>query len=192
VQRRAVNAGAKYSACRQIANGGIYDGDRVSYDVHQAKTEATVEILEELGGKPALIAYQYDHDLARLQHAIKGLHVIRGGMKESEISSLIDRWNSDSLDVPYLAVQPQALSYGINMQKGSGRDIIWYGPTDNLDTYIQFNARIWRQGVTSGVRVHRIRCIDTIDDVVWDRIDQKFDVQANLLEVLAEYARQRA
>lgn len=142
-----------------------------------------------MGGKPVLIGYQYEHDVERLRRAIPGLHVIKGGMKERDVSSILDRWNNDTLDPPYLAVQPQAMSYGVNAQHGSCRDVIWYGPTDSLDLYIQFNARIYRQGVGSAVRVHRLVCKDTIDEVIWARTDEKEDVQSNLLQVLRDYAK---
>ena len=189
--REAVNAGAKYQACKQISNGGIYGHDRSVHDIHTAKTDAVIELLDELGGKPALIAYQYEHDAARLQKAIKGLHVIRGGMNAKEVGRIIDAWNSDTLDPPYLAVQPQALSFGVNMQHGQCRDIIWVGPTDSLDIYIQFNARVYRQGVASGVRVHRLCCVDTVDELIWARTDAKDDVQSHLLQVLREYAQRK-
>lgn len=189
--REAVNAAAKYQACKQISNGGIYGHDRSVHDIHAAKTEACVEIMEELGGKPVLIAYQYEHDAQRLAKAIKGLHIIRGGMRPAEVSRIIDAWNEDRLDPPYLAVQPQALSFGVNMQHGSCRDIIWMGPTDSLDIYIQFNARVYRQGVASGVRIHRLCCADTIDELIWARTDAKDDVQSNLLQVLREYAQRK-
>jgi SNF2 family DNA or RNA helicase len=189
--REVLTAGAKYNVCRQIANGGVYCDRKKAHNLHTAKTDAVLELLEELGGKPALIAYQFQHDLARLKAAIPGLHAIQGGMKEAEVTALIKRWNEDSLTVPYLAVQPQALAEGVNMQAGSGRDVIWAGPTDNLATYIQFNTRIYRQGVGSPVRVHRIWTRNTVDDLVWRRTDQKFDVQSDLLEELRRYAQQK-
>lgn len=192
-ERVALNAGAKYQACKQISNGGIYHGEmKQVHDIHSAKTEACVDIIEELGGKPVLIAYQYEHDVQRLQKAIKGLHVIRGGMKDADVQRIVNAWNTDTLDPPYLAVQPQAFAYGVNAQHGQCRDIIWYGPTDSLDLYIQFNARIWRQGVGGAVRVHRLCCRNTIDEVIWPRIDEKEDVQSNLLQVLREYALRKA
>jgi len=189
--REAINAAAKYSACRQIANGGIYGHDRTSHHLHNAKTDAVLELIDELGGKPLMIAYQFGHDLERLKQHIKGLHVIKGGMSGHEVQDIIDRWNSDKLDPPYLAVQPQALSHGVNMQAGSCRDVAWYGPSDSLETILQFNARVYRQGVGSAVRIHQLFCQDTVDELVWGRIAEKRDVQDNLLEVLREYAKRK-
>lgn len=184
-------AAALYTACRQVANGGIYGNNREVMTVHNAKTEAIADLLEELQGKPALIPYMFNHDVDRMSSAIKGLHVIRGNLSAAEFRSLIKGWNEDTLDPPYLMVQPKALSFGINMQHGSGRDIIWYGMTDTLDDYTQLNARIWRQGVSSGVRIHRVLARDTVDEMIRTRTDGKFDVQTSLLESLRLYARSK-
>ncbi len=189
--REAVNAGAKYNYCRQISNGGIYDQQHQSHELHDAKTEAIQELIESLQGKPLLIAYQFGHDLERLRKAIPGLQFIKGGMKESDVSRIVDQWNDGTLKGTHLAVQPQALSYGINMQHGPGRDIAWYGPTDSLDIFIQFNARIHRQGVGSAVTIHELCCRDTIDEIVWARLDDMDDAQTKLLDVLRDYARQK-
>lgn len=191
-ERDIVNAAALYAACKQVANGGIYDNARVAHDLHSAKTDAITGLLEELAGKPALIAYQYEHDKDRLKKAIKGLHVVKEKTTE-QFGHMVDQWNADTLEPPYIASHPEPLSYGVNMQYGPCRDIIWYGLTDNLDLYIQLNFRIPRQGMTGteGVRVHRVLASDTVDEVIRDRTDQKFDVQANLLEVLRGYAKQK-
>jgi SNF2 family DNA or RNA helicase len=187
-EKLIANAAALYVACKQVASGGLYDNERKAHGIHSAKTEAVTDLLQELGGKPAMIAYQFDHELDRLRKAIPKMKAIRGGLKKDEFERIVDAWNMDTLDPPYLAVHPMALSYGVNMQEGSGRDMIWYGIPDNLELYIQLNARIWRQGVSSAVRVHRIIAEDTVDELIRDRTDQKFDLQADLLQALRSYA----
>lgn len=190
-QHTVVNAAAKYNACRQISNGGIYGENRIVHQIHEAKVEACLEIMEELQGKPVLIAYPYQHDADRLAKAIKGLNVIRGNMSAAQHTRIIDGWNAGTLDCPHVAVQPKALSFGVNMQHGEGRDIIWLGPTDCLDDYLQFNARIHRQGVGSPVRIHRLACRGTLDTSMWNKLDNKEDVQSTLLDFLREYYREK-
>lgn len=187
--RSVPNAAAKYHLCRQVAGGAIYDEERTARTVHDAAIEAAVGVIDELQGKSVLIAYQYSHEVERLQKAIRGLKVIRGSMPSREVNALVNGWNDGT--VTRLAVQPQALSYGVNMQHGPGRDIIWFGPTDNLDHYTQLNARIFRQGVTSTVRIHRLSAVNTIHEMIWDRTDAKFDVQSSLLQCLKEWHRSR-
>jgi SNF2 family DNA or RNA helicase len=179
------NAGTKYLACRQLANGGIYDADKKPVHLHGGKIDAVVDLVEELQGKPALIAFQFKHDLERLRKAFPKIPSIDGRCGAKEADKLIERWNEGEL--PLLAVQPQSLSHGINMQAGPGRDIVWLGLTDNLETYLQLNARIHRQGVTGQVRVHRILANRTVDKAIADRIESKDQNQSALLEALNKY-----
>lgn len=179
------NAGAKYMACKQVANGGVYDEDRNSHHLHEAKIKVVVDLVDELQGKPALVAFQFHHDLERLRQVFHKLPSIDGQTNGVETEKLVEKWNDGELRV--LAVQPQALSHGINMQAGPGRDIIWLGLTDSLETYLQLNARIHRQGVTGQVRIHRILATGTVDEAVRDRIESKDHAQSALLAALSKY-----
>ena len=182
------NAGSKYLACRQVANGGIYDEEKQPIHVHTSKIEAIIDLVDELQGKPVLIAFQFKHDLERLRKAMAGIPSIDGRCSAKGADKLIEQWNRG--EIPRLAVQPQSLSHGINMQAGPGRDIIWLGLTDNLETYLQLNARIHRQGVTGQVRVHRILADRTVDKAIADRIESKDQSQAALLNALNAYRKQ--
>ena len=182
-----VNAGARYNACKQLANGGVYDSEDKSliHQIHSAKIEATREIVDELQGKPVLIAFQYRHDLERLQEAWPALESIDGTTSGTKAERLIQKWNEG--DLPLLAVQPQSLSHGINMQSGPGRDVVWIGLNDSLEVYLQLNARLHRQGVTGQVRIHRILARETVDEAVRDRIESKDQNQKALLKALETY-----
>lgn len=186
-ERNIANTAALYGVCRQIANGGLYGNNREMLYIHDEKTDALLEVIEELHDKPVLIPYLFGHDAYRVGKKLHGVSVINGGMKPREFDAVIAGWNDGTLNPPHLMVQPQAMSFGINMQYGTGRDIFWYGMTDRLDDYLQLNARIWRQGVDSTVRIHRCIAKDTIDEMVRDRTDGKFDVQTSLLESLKKY-----
>ncbi len=189
IKELAGRAAALYNSCRQIASGGIYDTDGRAHLIHNEFDEAIVDLSDELQGKPLMIAYHYTHEVERLKKYFPKMRVINGGMRQRDFDRAIDDWNAGK--IRHLAVQPQALSYGVNMQSGPGRNIVWYGPTDNLDHYIQLNARLWRQGVTSTVTVHRLRAAGTVHSMIWGRTDGKQDVQSNLLECLRQYALQK-
>ncbi|QEF98173.1 hypothetical protein Mal15_22210 [Stieleria maiorica] len=179
------NAGAKYNACRQMAGGGIYDEDKKATPLHSAKMDAVVDLVDELQGKPALVAYSYTHELERLRKVFPSCKAIYGATKGKEADALIEQWNKGELHL--LAVQPKSLSHGINMQAGPGRDIIWFGLTDNLEDYQQLNARIHRQGVDGNVRIHRILARETIDEAIAERIESKDQAQSALLDALNKY-----
>ena len=182
-EKQTTNAGAKYLLCRQVANGGIYDEDRVAQHIHTAKLDALESIYEELQSKPLLVVYQFNHDLQRLR-AWQRAPAICGETSPAEADKIIRDWNAGTL--PLLYVQPQAMSHGLNMQ-GAGNDIVWFGLTDNLETYLQTNARIYRQGVKNNVRVHRLLCKRTVDMLMRKRIDNKEESQKSLLDSLRDY-----
>lgn len=176
-----------YIKCRQIANGGVYVEESKPVELHTEKVEAIKDIVEELNGKPALIAYHFTHDLARLLKVFGSKHpVIKGGISGKEADAIINRWNAGEL--PLLFVQPQSLSHGVNMQSGPGRDIIWTTPPDRGEDYTQLNARIYRQGVSGSVRIHRIIARDTFDEMSLKRLNTKIEDQDSLLNSLRRYA----
>ena len=180
----ASNAGAKYNMCRQMANGFIYTEDGYE-NLHDQKLQAIDSILAELQGKPVLIAYQYNADYDRLcRHLKTEVPQISGRTSGTLTDQLVRQWNEGQL--PLLAVQPLALSHGINMQS-AGNDIIWLGLTDSLETYKQLNARLHRQGVQGTVRVHRVLARRTVDIICRARIESKDNTQKSLLESLKEY-----
>jgi SNF2 family DNA or RNA helicase len=188
----ASSAGAKYALCKGISNGGAYQtddntGERREIYVHEEKINAAEEIVEELSGKPVLIAYQCDHTWRQLQKRWPKAPVIRGGLKQDECQKILNDWNAGLLRV--LLCQPQAMSHGLNMQAG-GNDLIWIGLTDSLEVYDQLNRRLYRQGVTGTVRIHHILARNTVDLVMLDRLKNKDQQQKSLLDALNEYRKE--
>ncbi len=178
----AASPGAASNMCRQYCNGHVYENDSF-IRIHEEKLEALEELLDELQGKPAIVAYQYRSDLERFRERWPKMPAINGQTDSKELLKLIDAWNRG--DLPKLAVQPQALSYGLNMQAG-GNDVIWFGLTTNLETYLQLNARLHRQGVKGQVRIHHLICRDTVEEAILKGLRKKTAVQQSILDYLSE------
>lgn len=153
----AANAGAKAGKLAQMAGGAVYDEDGQARHVHDAKLEALDELIEGLGGEPAIVSYVYKHELGRLRARFPQ------GRSSSE-PGVIDAWNRG--EVPILWLQAGSDGYGLNLQDG-GRHLIWYTlPYGKLDDYLQTIARLWRQGQRRGVICHRLLAERTIDSHV--------------------------
>lgn len=192
------SAASKYNALRQVVNGGLFEQidpifsgtffqkkvKRGSHQIHIAKNEAVVELVESLQGKPVLIAYHYQHDLTRLIKLFPDAPYIGGGQKPLKSRYIIQDWNNGKL--PVLIGHPQSMGHGLNLQS-AGNDVIWYSLTDNLENYEQFNRRIYRQGVKGQVRIHRIIATNTIDEALIKMLDKKAGTQKALLDALKEY-----
>lgn len=187
----AANAAAAANKCRQIANGGLYGSaplkdrpeERGMYDLHDAKTDAVEEIIEELQGVPALVAYEYQHDLDRLRRRFPEAPWVGGGVSASRFAEVEREWNAGR--VPVLLAQPQSVAHGLNLQ-ATRAAVIWHSLTWDLEVYEQFIRRVWRQGQKERVFVHHVIAKGTIDELVLKMLQKKDKVQRDLLTALKE------
>lgn len=201
----AANAGVKTMKLAQAANGGVYydkGGDEDADDVrtkgqarrwaliHEEKTDAAAELLGELGGKQALIVYDFHHDLERLRRhpELKRIPNMGGGNTPKEDAALEKAWNADEL--PALFVNAQSIAHGLNLQEG-GRAIIWHSITWNWEHYWQLIKRLWRQGRLHSTFVYHLVAMDTIDEVKCDTLAGKGQTERALLDALRRYSMRR-
>ena len=82
-----------------------------------------------------------------------------------------------------LLAHPASASMGLNLQRG-GSIIVWFGLTWSLENYLQFNARLHRQGQMKPVRIVHLVAQGTIDERVLKVIAEKDSVQNSLLHAL--------
>ena len=68
---------------------------------------------------------------------------------------------------------------------------MWFGLTWSLEHYLQFNARLHRQGQQKPVRIIHIVSEDTIDERVLSVLMQKDKVERKLLDALKPYDMER-
>lgn len=187
----ALNAAAASNKCRQIANGGLYGskelkdhpGERGMYDLHEAKVDAVEEIIEELQGVPAIVAYEYQHDLDRLQRRFPNAPYVGGGVSAGRFASIEQDWNAGK--IPILLAQPQSVAHGLNLQ-ATRAAVIWHSLTWDLEVYEQFIRRVWRQGQKERVFVHHVIAKDTIDELILKMLQKKDTTQRALLTALKE------
>ena len=186
---RASNAGVASMKCRQIASGGLYYDDRKKLrkgrdwqELHDAKTEAVVDLLEELQGQPALVAYEFNHDLERLRKVLgKDTPHVGGGLTDKRATIIERAWNNG--DLPYLLVNPSSAAWGLNLQRG-GRAVIWHTLTWNWEYYYQLVKRIWRRGQTQRVFVHHVLARDTMELAMLYALRKKAMTEKALLDAL--------
>jgi SNF2 family DNA or RNA helicase len=188
----AANVAVASMKCRQVANGGLYSDERKGAwaHLHDAKTDAVAEILEELSGKPALVSVDFHHDAERLRKRFgRNTPYVGAGIATGELRRVIAAWNAG--DLPLVLANPQTAARSLNLQAGPGRDLIFHSLTWNYEHYDQFIRRLWRQGQAGRVRVHHIVARGTTDEALLLAIGRKARTQGALLGALRAYARQR-
>jgi SNF2 family DNA or RNA helicase len=189
----AANAAAASMKLRQIANGTVYYTDEEAGqggavgEVHDAKIEALVDLVEEQSGQPLLVAVAFKHEVVRIREAIGGdVPYLGGGVPTKEADDIIASWNRG--EIPVLLAHPTSVAHGLNLQSG-GHSLAWFGLSWSLEEYIQMNGRVWRQGQKSPmVIVHHIIARNTIDEAIVAALDRKDATQAGLFATLKRYA----
>jgi SNF2 family DNA or RNA helicase len=82
-----------------------------------------------------------------------------------------------------MMIQPQSAGHGLNLQAG-GHTLIWFSMPWSLEHYEQTNARLYRQGQTEPVVIHRLLTLDTVDRDIAHALEEKDCVQENLLKAV--------
>jgi len=180
----AANAAVLYGKLKQMANGRIYGKDREVKIIHSAKSDALEELIEELGDEQLLIAYEYNHDLTQLRELLgDDLPYLGAGVNEKTAMSHVEDWNNGKIRI--MAAHPASAGHGLNLQKGGAHHVLWWGPTADLDHYIQFNDRLRRQGNTAAaVVVHTFITEKSVDELALESQGTKNEFQSSVLSAL--------
>lgn len=189
----AANAASASMKCRQVANGGIYltpeveelikapKSKREWINLHEAKTDALSDLVDELQGSPLLVAYDFEHDLDRLRKKFpKAIFACDYNM--TQLVELEAKWNKG--EIPLFFGHPQSIGHGLNLQE-RGHHVCWHSLTWNYELYDQFIRRVRRQGNKSKkVFVHHVIARNTIDEVILSALKSKKRGQNALFEAL--------
>ena len=174
----AVNAAALSNKLLQISNGAVYDSSGIYTEVHDAKIEAFLELVERLQGKSLLVFYNFQHDRDRIKRALEKSDLV---VKELKTTQDEDDWNAGKIDI--LLTHPASAAYGLNLQEG-GNHVCWFGLSWNLEHYQQANKRLHRQGQKEKVIIHHLVTQGTRDEDVMRALDNKAGVQEEIMQSL--------
>ena len=174
----AVSAGVLAGKLAQMANGAVYNAERVVHHIHDAKLDALEEIVDQ--GESVRCLTSYTHDRARIIKRFPQAHVFDG--EES-----LTAWQRG--DVPLMLMHPASGGHGVDGLQSGGSVIVWFGLPFSLDLYEQANARLHRPGQSTGVVVHHLVALGTIDERIMQVLAAKGDMQQCLLDAVNEIKR---
>jgi len=177
----AQTAAVKVMKLQQIANGFLYDENKHTIKLHDAKIEKLKQ-LKKLGENEAipnlLVIYQFQEELAVLRD------VYGDEMMTLDEPGAVDLWNSGRLNI--LCMHPKSGGHGLNLAPGGNR-IVWLSPPWSNDLFRQTNARLWRRGQIHPVTVYVLTAPDTVDQLILTRLQDKSAFMPALLEHLAAH-----
>lgn len=167
----AVHAAAKLRKLLQICTGSVYDAEGKSQFIDNDRYRLVTDLILER--KQCVIAFNYRHErdnlikLAEKEGISYG--VIDGDTPHGERTRIVERFQAGELKAIY--AHPQSAGHGLTLTKGT--TTIWCSPTDNAEHYEQFNRRIYRAGQTQHTETIRIAARDTVEEVVYNRLENK-------------------
>ena len=182
----AQQAAALTGKLLQLCNGSLYDESGTVHPIHRCKLDAFDELIDALGGQKALVFYGFRFDEEQLTETLRTRHrglkfaVLRTGQDAAD-------WNAGKLDV--LLAQPASCAYGLNLQQG-GHHLIWYSLPWSLELYAQGEARLYRQGQTQSVIVHRLIVKGGADELVVKALNSKDRDQNRLMQAVKTHIRE--
>lgn len=175
----AANAAVLAGKLTQLASGAIYTAAGDPIVVHGRKLDALEDLIEAANGNPVLVAYWWQHDLARIRERFPQA-------RQLKTSADIEAWNGG--EIPLGLIHPASAGHGLNLQQG-GSILIWYSLTWSLELYQQTNARLYRQGQTKPVTITHIATKDSIDQRILSALESKNMTQSALIDAVTQTLR---
>lgn len=169
-----INAAAMYQKLLMFCNGAIYTADGGYEVVDNSKLQAITEDVQDLNGEPVLIFYQFKSDYERIKKALPGAIKL-------QTDKDIDKWNRGEISIALNQIQ--SIAFGVNLQYG-GHHLFWFGLGWDLENYVQGLGRLDRQGQDKPVINKIYIAKNSIEQLVWDRMNKKQITQNDLMEAL--------
>ena len=171
----AVNPAVLAGKLAQMANGAVYDDQRVVHPIHEGKLDALAEIVEQ--GEPVLCFISYVHDWDRIKERFPQAVKFTG-------DDVLDDWQAGNIKL--MVMHPASGGHGVDGLQVGGNVAVWYGLPFSLDLYEQAVARLHRPGQKNHVVVHHLVAINTIDERIMQVLETKGDMQQALIDAVKE------
>ena len=163
----ADNAAVLSGKLEQIASGFLYCDDefkeRVGTTVfHHYKITVCRNLVAKLNTN-VIICYWFEEELRRLKEAFPDA-------VELNEAGAMEAWQRG--EIKTLLLQPMSASHGIQLEQG-GNTMIYIKPIWSNDIKSQCDARIWRKGQAKEVTIYEIVAVETVDEMIIDRVNGK-------------------
>lgn len=142
----AINAAAARTKFIQIALGAIYDENHKVHFVDASPRMAELKnVMEQVSGK-ILIFVPLTSVVELLYKALKSdwsCEVVNGNTSQKDRARIFQAFQSEP-DPRVLIADPGTMAHGLNLWMATA--VIWYGPCDKTELYLQANKRAHRPG----------------------------------------------
>jgi SNF2 family DNA or RNA helicase len=184
----AVNEAVKIQKLVQIACGVAYgdDGQNIQLDC-TPRVNLVKEVIEEAGEK-VIVFVPLTGTLHMLEKELSkhwSVGVVNGEVSANERNRIFHGFQHEK-DPHVLIAHPGTMAHGLTLTTAS--TIIWYGPINSNEIYVQANGRIERIGKKRVSNVIHIEGTD-LEHRMYERLRNKQKLQGLLLEMIQQQTR---
>ena len=178
-----VNAATNLNKLLQISGGAVYSdtGAVIEFDVSN-RLRVIQEVIEEASHK-VLVFVPFTHTIELLKAHLRGAgitcEVINGAVPVHKRTEIFKDFQ-ETENIKVLVIQPQAAAHGVTLT--AANVIIWYSPVTSIETYLQANARIDRQGQKNTMTVVHIKG-SPVETRLYGMLQNKLDVHKKIIDL---------
>lgn len=179
----AVNAAVNLTKLLQISGGAVYTDTRnvVEFDV-STRLKVVQEVVEEASHK-VLVFVPFTHTITLLKEFLTkngiATEIINGDVSVNKRTDIFKRFQENP-DPRVLLIQPQAAAHGVTLT--AANVVIWYAPVTSIETYLQANARVHRQGQKNPVTVVHIEG-SPVESKLYSMLQSKLDFHTKIIDL---------
>jgi superfamily II DNA or RNA helicase len=162
------------------------DGQNIELDA-SPRVKLVKELIEEVGEK-VIVFVPLTGTLHMLERELSkhwSVGVVNGQVSSNK-RDVIFKDFQDSKDPHVLIAHPGTMAHGLTLTTAS--TIIWYGPVNSNETYVQANGRIERIGKNKTSNLIHIEAT-ALEHKMYDRLRNKQSLQGLLLDLIQEQTR---
>lgn len=181
----AVNEAVKIQKLVQVACGVAYgdDGQNIEIDC-SPRINLVKEVIEEAGEKVILFVPLTGtlHMLEKELSKYWTVGVVNGEVSSTQRNKIFYDFQHQK-DPHVLIAHPGTMAHGLTLTSAS--TIIWYGPINSNEVYVQANGRIERIGKRNVSNVIHIEATD-LEHKMYERLKNKQKLQGLLLDLIQQ------
>jgi len=167
----AVNAAVVAQKLLQIASGAVYESQDNYHLVDTARYEMVLDLAEQRQHTVVFFLWKHQKDFLVAEAKKRGLThcLIDGTVNDKDRNEAVDFFQKGFYRICF--AHPQSAAHGLTLTRGTAT--IWASPTYNLEHYQQGLKRIYRAGQTSKTETIVIVAQNTIEERVWEALQNK-------------------
>ena len=182
----AVNEGAARWKFIELSLGGVYDENHKSHAVDASpRVNELKAIIDNAPGK--ILCFTPLTNICNMLYkelkAKVACEIVNGEVSQRDRSSIFERFQSAESALRLLIADPGTMAHGLDLWQA--QTVVWYGPTDRTELYLQANRRAHRPGQKHPVTVVQI-VSNKLEREIYRRLESNESLQGLLLEMVRE------